>query len=304
LRSKLFQLVFLLITVLYPLEQMAQGYYLPTVNNNVCKYLQGKVMVYAIFVDTKYTNVWTAHDMESTLDSVQIAMDWIKEQSLRDSVALDIRVKAHSQKKILPIRANFTYKTLGGTAKYIATGNAGYYVGGTMFLDRWADKVSKEATKILIPDTSSMIRNQIKPKGRNEFMLRVRDVYKYDNVALMFFINNYNADEYSLTLHAAHDWTVEYCIISHKSPRDIAHHFLHLFGALDLYYLPYGRRKKMKKMKARACLVAPNEVMAWNKKNIDKLEISNFTRYLIGWKPILDEETRKNFLSGGMADEY
>lgn len=282
----------------------AQGYYLPTVNNNVCKYLQGKVLVYAIFVDTKYTNTWTTFDMQSTMDSIQTAMDWIKEKSRKDSVALDIKIKAHSQKKILPIKNNFTRRTLGGTARGIMTGNGGYWVEGTSLLDRWADKISKEATRHLMPDTSSMIRNQISAKGRNEFMLRVRDLYKYDNVALMFFINNYNADEYSLTMHAAHDWSVEYCIISHKSPRDIAHHFLHLFGALDLYYLPYGKRKKMKKMKARACLVAPNEVMAWNKKNIDKLEISNFTRYLIGWRPILDQETKKNFLAGGTADEY
>lgn len=278
----------------------AQGYYLPTMNNNVCKYLMGKVLVYAVFVDTKYTNPWTTHDIRSTMDSVQAAMDWILVNAAKDSIPLKIEIKAHSKKTVMPIPCNFTYRTLGPTAKRILTGNGGYWVEGTRNLDRWADKISKVATTHLMPDTSSIIYTQIKPKGRNEFMLRIRDLYKYDNVALMFFINNYNADEYSLAMHTAHDWTVEYAIISHKSPRVIAHHFLHLFGALDLYFLPYGKRKKMKKMTARASEVAPNEIMAWTVKNIDKLEISNFTKYLIGWKPILDAETKKNYLGGNV----
>jgi hypothetical protein len=34
-------------------------YRIPTVDNNVCKKLNGNVVLYAIFVDTRYTQPWT-----------------------------------------------------------------------------------------------------------------------------------------------------------------------------------------------------------------------------------------------------
>jgi hypothetical protein len=48
-----------------------------TVNNNVCKKLIGKVVLYAIFVDTKETHPWTAYDIKTTLDSLQKSIEWI-----------------------------------------------------------------------------------------------------------------------------------------------------------------------------------------------------------------------------------
>lgn len=35
-------------------------------DNNFCKVLKGRVVVYAIFVDSKYTNPWSDYDVRST----------------------------------------------------------------------------------------------------------------------------------------------------------------------------------------------------------------------------------------------
>ena len=48
-----------------------------TVNNNACKKIIGKVVLYAIFVDTKETHPWTAYDIKTTLDSIQKSTVWI-----------------------------------------------------------------------------------------------------------------------------------------------------------------------------------------------------------------------------------
>jgi len=37
-----------------------------TVRNNVCKALRGKVVLYAVFVDSEHTHPWTEYDINST----------------------------------------------------------------------------------------------------------------------------------------------------------------------------------------------------------------------------------------------
>jgi len=61
-----------------------------TVNNNVCKKLTQEVVLYAIFVDSRYTNPWTSYDISSTTDSINKAIYWIEKQAGKRNVFLKI----------------------------------------------------------------------------------------------------------------------------------------------------------------------------------------------------------------------
>lgn len=100
------------------------------------------------------------------------------------------------------------------------------------------------ALKSYGPDTSTLTKTKIKPKDREKLLARLRDLHQTDNVGLIYFINNFYSDEVSVVLHASEDYTPEYGVVSFKNPGVIAHEFLHLFGATDLYLSPFDKKKK------------------------------------------------------------
>ena len=60
-------------------------------NRNECKKLKGEVLVYTIFVDSKTSKPWVGYDIQSAVDSVQYAVDWIKEKANAEGVPLNIQ---------------------------------------------------------------------------------------------------------------------------------------------------------------------------------------------------------------------
>jgi hypothetical protein len=263
-------------------------YHIASVNNNVCKKLIGNVVLYAIFVDSKYTGIWTEYDINSTIDSIKLASNWIEHEAKKNGITLSIQLDYHSNNNIIPIEANLTRKTLSATV---------LGVNGIKLLDTWADKIAKEATKTYGLDTSIITKNKITPKGRENLIARLKNIHQTDNIAILYFINNSHTDEISVVLHASEDINPEYGVVSYKNPGTIAHEFLHLFGAKDLYRSPFDKNKKTKKQMAFAMKEFPNEIMAFSYRSIDSLEISSFSRYLIGWESKLDEKY-KNMLVG------
>ncbi len=255
-------------------------YHIASVENNVCKKLEKKVIMYCVFVDTKYTNSWTTFDIESALDSVRKAMNWIEDQADLSDIGLNIKVDYHqTKKKVVPIRQNFPRKTLSGTL---------LSVNGVKYLDRWADKIGKKVLSVYPKDTSTITATKVKPKDRERLLAKLRDIHKTDNVALVYFVNNYYTDEISVAVHTAQDDSPEYAVVSFKEPSVIAHEFLHLFGAWDLYITPYDNARKARKKKSFAMREFPDEIMAFADRKIESLEISPLTRYLIGWDDNLD----------------
>lgn len=254
-------------------------YHIGSVNNNVCKKLKEEVVLYAIFVDSKYTGKWTEYDINSTLDSMKTAINWIEGEANKNGINLTIKLDYHKNKKIIPIDCNFQRKTLSGTL---------FPSGGIRNVDRWADKIAKEALKSYGPDTSTTTKTKIIPKDRENLLARLRDIHKTDDVALIYFINNFFTDEISVVLHSSEDNSPEYGIVSYKYPGVIAHEFLHLFGAFDLYLSPFDKNRKIKKKKEFAMKEFPNEIMAFPYRRLNTLELSPFTKYLIGWENELD----------------
>jgi hypothetical protein len=253
--------------------------------NNVCKILRGRVVVYAIFVDSKYTKPWSEYDITSTLDSLKIGMDWIMQKAKEDSIYLDIEIDYHkTEKGVVPINNDFSKKTLSGTLYKMPL------YAGIKDIYRWADKIAAEAGKSLPKDSSIVIKTPNKANDRERLIARLRDLYKTDNVALMYFINNYYKEETSVTFDINNHENVEFSIVSFKKPAVISHEFLHLFGAWDLYITPYDNKRSEKKKKKQAMELFPNEIMAFAYRNIDSLEISQFTKYAIGWDNQLDKK--------------
>lgn len=265
-----------------------------TVNNNVCKKLTGNVVVYAIFVDSKYTNPWSEYDIKSTIDSINVALQWIEQKADNDSIVLNIELDYHQTKHgRVPIKNDFSKKKLYSTLYKRPLWS------GVRDIYKWADKIAKEAGKSIPQDTSRMTNIKNNLGDRERLIARVRDIHKTDKVALMYFINNYYTDEISLTLDIGDDNNVEFSIVSFKKPSVIAHEFLHLFGAYDLYITPFDTKRKEKKKKEKLMELFPNEIMAFAYRDLGKLGISDFTKYLIGWENDLSEEHQRILLGKG-----
>lgn len=252
-----------------------------SVRNNVCKALEKKTIFFAVFVDSDATHPWTEFDINSTLDSIQISIDWVQKQATKEGVSLDVSLqyaKNTSKQKVIPFKEEFKYKTLSGTLfKYLDIQR------GIDLLDEWSNNISKDVARTLPDDESEIILTKNRSNDRERLIAKLRNEYKTDNIALVYFVNNYFENEISIALHTSSSTETEYAIVSNKEPTVIAHEFLHLFGAWDLYQSPFDRTIFQRMKKRKAMKRYPNEIMAFTYRDIDSLEISPLSKYLIGW---------------------
>jgi hypothetical protein len=258
--------------------------HLASVDNNVCKRLTGSVIIYAIFVDTKESKPWSEYDITSTLDSLNKAVEWISQKAKENNILVNIRVIHHSKNSKIPIASDLPKKTLSAT---LFQQNS---TSGISAIHKWTDKIAAVAGKSLPADTSNIITTKNTLADKERLIARIRDIYKTDNVALMYFLNNYYKDEISVAFNTNSNTNIEYSIVSFKKPSVIAHEFLHLFGAWDLYISPFEGNKDDNKRKEFAMKEFPREIMAFAYKDIDSLDIGPFTKYCIGWQKSLDKK--------------
>jgi len=249
-------------------------------HKNVCKDLHHSVLMYFIFVDTKTTAPWTEFDIRSTLDSIAIAKRWILEQAKKYNAQVTIQTDYYIGKDYTTITKNLPY---GSVYESAITPN---FKEGLLELNSWADWIAKKAgTSLNIPKKDGIpeVKN---PRNKERLIAYLRDAYKVESVALFFMVNNYFKTDISLQVNTMSTSDVEYAIISFKYPSEIAHNFLHLYGAADLYKTLYRRNEKKIKQLSE---MLPNEIMQDPyAKNISNLEISEYTRYLIGWQDTID----------------
>lgn len=248
---------------------------LATVNNNVCKRLLGKVVVYGVFVDSKVGGVWSTHDIVSTKDSMRVAADWIMAQARRNGIDLQIEVASHEKGGVVPVRSELPRLGLDGLLRGLNPSST---------LDRWADKACRQVQAAFPRDTASMTLTKHSARDRERLIAALRDRYRTDNVALVLFINNYYGTETSVAMHTASTDAIEYAAVAFKRPAIIAHELLHLFGALDLYITPYDDKKKAERRKQFAMERFPAEIMAFPFRGLGSLEVGTLTQYLVGWR--------------------
>jgi hypothetical protein len=247
---------------------------------NVCKDLKNNVLVYLIFVDTKETSPWTEFDIRSTLDSVQVAARWIEEKANLNGIQLNIINDYYIGKEYTTVRKNLLN---GNVEKTISTPN---FKKGFKELNNWADNIAKKVgadIQLVEKDGIPEIQN---PRNKERLIAHLRDEKKVESVALLFLVNNYFKEDISVVVNQFTTNDVEFAVVSYKYPAVIAQNIISLFGAADLYKSLY--RRDDKKIQIAAELFPDDIMQDVYAKNINKLEIGNFTKYLIGWSQELD----------------
>lgn len=261
-------------------------YNISTVNNNVCKKLIGKVTLYAIFVDTYSTQPWTAYDIKTTTDSIRKAMGWVEAQAALNGMDVSIDLMVHQKDKVIPLQQNLPEETLQQSLFLPKLKE------GVSNLNDWANSIARKAGAAFLPDTSSIAKTKNTINSRERLIARLRNMTQTDNVVIMYFLNSYYINDYSLALYTGSRSETEFAIVTFKNPSVIAHEFLHVFGALDLYMSPFDKKKKQLRRKVAIMKQYPDEIMAFAERPIEKLSLSTLTKYLIGWMPELSQEEK------------
>jgi hypothetical protein len=249
---------------------------------NVCKNLGGEVLVYFMFVDSKETYPWTQYDIQSTIDSMEVAARWIEKKAHENNIQLKIRLDYYIGNDYATIKKNLPMGTVEET---IFEPN---FKKGLNSLNDWANSVAKRAGssfEIKEKDGIPEIKN---PRDKERLVSLLRDENQLESVALLYMVNNYFKEDISLPVNIYNTKDVEFAVVSYKYPAVIAHNILHLFGAADLYETPYRRHPQKLKIIEETF---NSEIMqdAYGK-NIESLTISDYTKYLIGW---IDREPKK-----------
>jgi hypothetical protein len=247
---------------------------------NVCKDLRGDVLVYFVFIDTKETAPWTEFDIQSTLDSMKTAIQWIEEKARENNIQLNIITDYYIGKEYTTIRKNLPYETVMKSAVTPS------FNKGLAELNKWADNIAKRVgteVNIIEKDGIPEIKN---PNNKERLVAHLRDEKQVESVALLYLVNNYYRDDISITINHLDTEDVEFSIVSYKYPAIIAQNILNLFGAADLSKSLYRRNEKKIKW---AQEYFPEDIMQdVYAKKVTSLEIGEYTKYLIGWNTKLD----------------
>lgn len=251
-------------------------------NRNICKELKGKALVYMVFVDTKNNDVWTDFDISTAFQSAGEAADWIMANAKKNNVQLDLEIKYFQSNKMRTVKQDLPSKTVNASLHFPTVGIGAYR------LNRWADKAAVAVGKKLkFPGEvgNSIIKI---PKDNVELISKLRDIYRMDNVALIYLINNNYTNDISVALNTVSDKKIEFGIASYKSPQVLSQLILELFGAANLKENVYSRKRVQ-----GPGTIWPKEIMLNVKDTLSTLEIGPVTQYLIGWKDKLDTSYTK-----------
>ena len=250
--------------------------------NNVCKDLRDDILLYFVFVDTRTTYPWTEFDILSTIDSIHVAKRWIEGQAEKHDIALNIKTDYYIGNEYATVNRNLPRETV---QESITDPNL---KKGIASLNRWGDYVSKMVGESMYVKEKDGIPPMKKPGNKERLVAFLRDEYNVESVALMFFVNNYFRNDISLAVNTYTTEDIEFAIVSYKYPAEIAHNFLHLFGAVDLYRT-YNRNNRKRIRFARKQF--PNDIMQDPyATNIADQRIGEFSRYMIGWTDELNND--------------
>lgn len=266
--------------------------YRAAMQKNVCKSLKNEVLIYCIFVDNKTTAPWTEYDIKSTIDSVGKARKWLLDEARKYNIPLSIKTDYYIGKEYSTIN-----KSLPNTSVY-KSATTPNFKKGLKALNDWADFIARKTGATFNLVQKDGIPEIKKPRNKERLIAYLRDEYKVESVALLLMVNNYYKTDISLQINTMSSDDIEFAIVSYKYPSEIAHNILHLYGAADLHKTLYRRNEK--KIKKLAELL-PNEIMQDPyAKNIKDMEMSEYTRYLIGWQDNIDPKWEDFFTDRNM----
>jgi len=243
--------------------------------NNVCKDLRDDVLLYFVFVDTRTTSPWTEFDILTTIDSIHVAAKWLEAQAEARGIPLNIKTDYYIGNEFATIRRNLPEKSIGETIEKQGL------VRGMESFSRWGDYISKIIGESVYIKEKDGIPEQRQPNNKERLIAYLRDEFQVESVALLFMVNNYYRSDISLAINTLHNEDVEFAMVSYKFPSEIAHGFLHLFGAADLSESPFRRSRRKVRLAESAF---PDDLMTEvYARPLPELEIGEFTAYMIGW---------------------
>ncbi|MGB9745824.1 MAG: hypothetical protein ACPLXM_02725 [Bacteroidales bacterium] len=249
-------------------------------NKNVCKFLKGDVLLYFVFVDNKESAPWTEFDIQTTLDSIAMAVKWLHRQATTAGVPLRIKTDYYIGKEYSTISRNLTYGTVSKTFDKLGLRK------GLEELNTWGDNIAKRVGSAYVMPEKDGIPEIKNPRNKERLVAFLRDDHAVESVALLYLLNNYFRIDISVQVNTFDTNDVEFAIVSYKYPSEIAHNFLHLFGAADLYKTPFRRSERKIRLAQKEF---PDDIMQDPYgRSIENMTIGPLTRYLIGWTDSLD----------------
>ena len=274
-------LLFLMLLLIVPSSyKVSRVDYRDARYKNVCKDLKGDVLLYFMFIDSKYTTPWTEFDIQSTIDSIRTAITWMHMQARQNNIPLNIIADFYIGPEYTTIRRNLPNPTV---KESVTEPNSSKVREN---LKRWSDGVAKIAGESVIMRQKDGIPELKTPRNKERLVAFLRDENKVESVALFYLVNNYYKSDISIPVNTYRTEDVEFVVVSYKYPSEIAHNFLHLYGASDLYKTLLRRNER--NINTLAGLY-PDEVMQEPfGKDLNDLVISEYTKFLIGWEEKLD----------------
>ena len=152
---------------------------------NVCKELRGDALIYLIFVDNRATVPWTEFDIQSTIDSVRVAINWLHTQAKKNDVNLNIISDFYIGKEFTTITKNLPSGTV---KKSITEPNM---KKGTALINIWADGIAKVAGSSLPINEKDGLPEIQNPRNKERLVAYLRDENNVESVALFYMVNNY-----------------------------------------------------------------------------------------------------------------
>lgn len=233
-------------------------------DHNVCKKLNGKVLLYVVFIETGDSSPWTDFDLNSTVDSIKVAINWLNITAKENKI--DLHVLFNNSTDTLKI----IKQKLGGQVADLIESKE-----GLDRIDKWTNKI---------------IQSKTGEKNRLRLITRLRNEFNIESVALLFMVNYFYKEDFIFSFNTTNNDDIEYSIVSTKRPNLIAQDILNLFGAPYLYYHPSTVNKRDTKQLQK---IFSYDIMANTDTDIRKLQIGEITRYFIGWTDSLNEEYEK-----------
>jgi hypothetical protein len=253
-------------------------------NNNVCKELTGEILVYFIFVDSKETSPWTEFDIQSTIDSLDIAVRWLENQAKERNQRLKIKTDYYIGNEFTTVSKNLP------NGSVISSATEPNFKTGLSELNKWADNIARTTGQSFNIKDKDGIPDIKSPRDKERLVAFLRDENNVESVALLYLVNNYFRTDISIPVNTLATDDIEFGIISYKYPSVIAHNIMHLYGAADLFETPYRRHEKnIRDLLERY----PDDIMQdVYGRGLGELNIGAYTEYLIGWRNSLSPELK------------
>jgi hypothetical protein len=242
---------------------------------NACEKLEGKTVVYTIFVDSKTSLFWTGFDIKSTKDSLQKVFDWTIKQAAENGKTIEIIPEYYSAGSQYSVKKKLPYPKVSDAFKKEEAKDQSKF-------NKWAESIVKKVEKSVKLNSGQKLSAKPRLKGFAKLEAKLKRKHNADNVAIFFMLNNYFLIDANAVFNSMTDEQVEFAINSGKKSSRLASQFLTLFGAQPL---TSGKNSQYKIKNVELAKVDfPNDIMVSPEKDLNQLNIGQFTAFMLGWQ--------------------